>query len=197
MKNIKIILFLAAFLCILISCKNTRTQELFRIDYSVNKIIRNNQKCLKIFNKVFGVDSIHIKNNPYVESVINRFIEYNNDEKYERLIFLRLDEEGEVYNSTLLGIQIKNKKAIVTKYNYEDKQPKFVSKEINNFDPDNFLNSFAKEELKRNRNHNLLIIDFKSNTSCDCKFLGKFDFNINDLKDLSFFDRFTSSVKSD
>ncbi|WP_299189851.1 hypothetical protein [uncultured Aquimarina sp.] len=176
-------------LLFLSNCKDEQVVKSFKIDNTVNEVIKNNEKCLEIFEKVFYVDSNQVKNNLYVESLTNRFIEYNKDQTYERLIFLKISEEGEVYDSTSFGIQIKNEKALITKYSYDNKQPKFVSKEISNFDANNFFNPFTEEELKRDRNYNLLIIDFKSNESCDCMFSGSLSrIDIEKIKNLTFFD---------
>lgn len=189
MVNFKIIIPIIVCLLLLNSCKNKQAVNSFEIDNSVTEVIKNNEKCLEIFEKVFYVDSNTVENNLYTESLINKFVEYNKGQTYERLIYLKIIEEGEVYESTSLGIQIKNKKVLVTKYSYEDKQPKFVNKEVSNFDADNFLNLFTDEELKRDRNYNLLIIDFKSNESCNCRFSGSLSgADVKKIKNLTFFD---------
>ena len=190
MQNIKITIIIS-LLFSLNSCKNEYNSKSFEIDRVVNKVIKNNKKCLEIFDKVFYVDSSHIEDNPYVESLVNRFVEYNKGETYERLILLRLNEEGEAYKSTLIGIQIKNNEALMTRYDYENEQPKFISKEINSFNLNNFLSSFKGEELKRDRNYNLLIIDFESNESCNCMFSGSLSrTDIEKIKDFTFFEQF-------
>lgn len=188
------IVFIVAFIMSIYGCNDTRQNARFGIDNSINEVVKNNQKCLEIFEKGYGVDALHIKENPYTESILNRFIQYYKGKQFERLIFLRLDESGEIHNSTLLGLMfITKKKVVVTRYYYEDKKLQTQNKTIINFDMDKF-NDFLNKNgslTERFGYDNMLTIDFRSNTSCECRFHGKINFNKSDFIDLSLFNQFS------
>lgn len=172
-------------------CKPTSKKESFTIDFSVNDIVRKDKNCQEIFKKIYWIDSIHLNTEPFVESLLNRFIGYNRRDSYDRLFMIILDEEGEVSTRHTFDIQISNKEASIVKYAYTDGKFTPIAKGIKSFDEqkfEDFLN--ANSLVERQRNYNILTFDFKNNNSCECRFLGRTEFVINDLKNLNLFDQF-------
>lgn len=193
-QNFKFLVVLFTISLTIEGCNKAPYNELFKINLKANKTIKTNKHCLEIFEKAYGIDSLELEKYRYVGGLVNRFISDNQGQKQERLIYLRYSQQGEVYTSITFGVKINDKKATVTKYAYKDNKPAPVNKIYNDFDIEAFI-SFLHENgrgLERGRNDDLLIIDFKSNDSCECYLLGKsFDFDVNSLEDMSFFDQFS------
>ncbi|WP_143273636.1 hypothetical protein [Aquimarina sp. MAR_2010_214] len=180
------------FIVLAVSCDKKQNKELFEVGYGINEVIKNNEKCLRIFEMGYGVDSLHVKTQPYVGSLLNRYIEYNAREKQERVFFLRLDQSGEISESVTFWIRVLSDKAIITKYYYDEKDLT-QTKTIQHFDMSAFEDFLNKNETQNNAFafNKMLLIDIPNTKSCSCKFFGKINFSINDLKDLSLFDQFS------
>ncbi|WP_035086273.1 hypothetical protein [Aquimarina latercula] len=172
-------------------CKPTSKKESFTIDFSVNDIVRKDKNCQEIFKKTYWIDSVQLNTEPYVESLLNRFIGYNRRDSYERLFMIILDQEGEIWTRHKFDVQIKNSSASIVKYEYKDDKFTPITKKMESFNEQKFEDFLNTNSLiERQRNYNILTFDFKSNNSCECRFLGRTEFDINDLKNLNLFDQF-------
>lgn len=186
-NKIVIIVFLAKFL---VGCQESDYRKLFEVSDKMIETVENNQECLDIFKNGFGIDSIETKKHHYVEALTNRFIKKNKGTKYQSFVLIKLNESGEVPNSTTLTIgKLPNGEDVITKYVSTNNDIKGVSKVITDFDFDKFYQKLGNQASETARlNTSLLVIDFKSNQSCSCKL---YDLSLSqgeEIKNLSFFD---------
>ncbi|TSE07894.1 hypothetical protein [Aquimarina algiphila] len=190
----KILLVIAIFCFTIFTQCNIKTKKpLFTIDFGANDIVRENSNCREIFEKVFWIDSLQLNKEPYVESVLNRFIGFNRYQSYERLFLIQMDMEGEVSNRSTFNIQIKNGGASIVKYAYTDGKFTPNTKKIESFNEKAFVDFLNENSLvERQRNYNIMTFDFENSSSCECRFLGHTDFDINDLDNLDLFDQFAN-----
>ncbi|PKV50832.1 hypothetical protein ATE84_2899 [Aquimarina sp. MAR_2010_214] len=193
-QNINFIILNLLLVILTSSCQKQYNAESFEIDLSATNTVKTNDYCLRIFEKIYGIDSLKLKKYRYVEGIINRFIVDNKGQKQERLLYIRIDKEGEVYETTSLGMRvIKDNDVVVTRYDWKDKQPAPVHKKLKQFGMKEFDGFLQKNTgvLKRHRRYNVLIFDFKNNNSCKCKFLNNLpNIDIRSIENMSFFDQF-------
>ncbi|MAC64470.1 hypothetical protein [Zunongwangia atlantica] len=185
-NRIVVIIFLSKFF---IACQENDINT-FKLSDRMIKTVENNKECLEIFKNNFGVDYIETKKYHYVEALTRRFIEKNKEDKYQSFVLIKLNENGEIPNSTTLTIgKLPNGKGVITKYVFTNNGLKGVSKVFSDFNFDELYKKLGNQASKTSiHNTNVLLIDFKSNENCSCKFYNLSLSKGERIKNFSFFD---------
>jgi hypothetical protein len=189
-QNIRLLLL--GLLIVHFSGCNKRTENsMFTLDMGFVEMVRNNEKCVTIFEKGYGIPTNHIKEDLYVESLLNKFLDFNKNTPVKRIVYLQFYREGEIYEMESYAIKVYPDKTIeIVRYGYDEGyiEEKLLKKK--KFDFDLFYKELGNENKEYSRN-NFLIIDFKSENECVCKFYADLNTTqIEKIRDLSFFDQF-------
>lgn len=173
------------FIIILVGCKNEPV-NLFTLDERSYEIVKRNKECIKKLNDHYGVNPLHIENEPYVKSLLEDFINFNKDKKYEDVTFISLTIQAEVNDRINLSIgKLANGNGTVT--NLLDKS--YPSKTIEKYSVEVLKSNFLEiQEKKKGTKINAFMINFYNNNSCDCKYYNNLQgIKVEKIEDLSFF----------
>lgn len=187
-KNILVIIIL---LIIFSSCNKSET-ETFELDRSIISLIKKNGNCLGLLNDGFGVSEATLEEVSYLETLLGKVIDENKGVKYQRLIFLKIYEEGEVVNTSKITFGIlKNGEGLLNKYYSENNHSKIQSKEMKNIDLDLLYEKIGEAQNKIvGGRTKILIIDLKSIENFECKLYDDLGANnIKKIKELIIFDK--------
>ena len=155
-------------------------KKVFKLEEDVITSIRKNNNCLMLLDEGFGVNQDTIDEVRYLQILLNKIIEENKDVEYQRLIFLRIYEEGEVITISKLTFGVlKNGKGLLKRYHSD----KVESKKIKNIDLELLYKKIGKPQNKIiSGRTKILIIDFKNIDDFEC---GLYDnLNTNDIEDI-------------
>lgn len=171
---------------LLTSCINNKSKHIFTLDEDAFKIIENNVDCIKLFSNNFGEK----ETDSYGHAINGMILKLKDSKKvnYERLILINLKESGEVITTTRISIRVFSNNTTLISVHKKDTE--LSERTIKSFNIDNFYKKLgsSQEDIKGARKK-LLIIDFESNESCECKFYRDISSEtVKQLKDLTFFE---------
>ncbi|KZS39460.1 hypothetical protein AWE51_13065 [Aquimarina aggregata] len=175
-----------AIFCFLISC-NTNTDK-FKIDNDLIDKAKSNNNCLDILETYYNIDSKKIEETKYFETLLSRYIDLNENKKYTRFLFLKLEVVGEVMESLTFSIgEYSNGELEIVKYFAEDDEIKTQKKVLKNQTINNLYNFFEKDSPQYSVGK-ILILDFSfANSKCGFyNYLSSKD--IKKIKELAFFE---------
>ena len=166
---------------------NCSEKSTFSIDNSAVESILKTESCVKVLSQGYGLDKSDL-NAGYLESLLFKFIQFNSNLKYQRLVFLKVSQKGEVPNSFIVSLRDIDGKTEISSYFVENQSLK-KNELLLNSEIEDVLSMFNWNRAKLS-NSNVLLVDFKSNKVCDCKFRNDLSPRMyREVRDLSFFNR--------
>ncbi len=178
-------IFIVIYFLITTSC-NTVSDEV-EINSDLISRVKNDNDCLSILEKHYGINSKRLEKYKYFESLLSKCIATNIDKKYTRFLFLRLEVIGEVIESFTFSIsESSNGKLEVVKYLAENNTIKTQKKVLQNHTISDLYDFFEKNGSQYSVGK-ILILDFTS-TSSKCNFYNDISLqDVDKIKELNFF----------
>ena len=174
-----------AIICLVISC-NTNNDE-FKVNNDLINIAKSNNDCLDILQTYYSTDSKKIEETKYFETLLSRYIALNENKEYKRFLFLRLEESGEVFESTTFSIgELENSELEIVKYYTEDSKIKTLKKVVKGHTINDLYDFFKNNDAQYSIGK-ILILDFTSSNS-KCSFYNNLSSqDVNKIKQIAFF----------
>lgn len=188
MVNFKIS-FLIIGLVFLASCGGKQEVQYFKLNNSTVNVLESNAECLKLSQEKLGNTPKDIRQlSGSIIQEINNIIESGDDTlPYSRILFLRINNSGEVGPTARIVIRfVDNSKVVVSKVQngnvknieLDPPQVKKIMKMLSD-----------AQDKKMTTNHNVIMIDFKSKDTLECQYFEDIGNEENQrLLNLSFFD---------
>ena len=186
MKNIS---FLFVYILLIVGCRE-QGKVSFVLENSASKTIEDNINCLAVFDKALGIDKTIIEEQNYFEHFLDKIVQRNKGNSFEKFVYLNLIERGEISTFSVFTIGIKlNGEGVITKYTSKKEEFNEQKIIIENFNLSSFYERLGNEVGESDRlNTSLLVIEFENTENCNCRLYSIPFTEVKRMRDLSFFD---------